>query len=239
MRDATHTLTCSLLADLPSSLSSSLSSLYSPLFLPSINSSGAPGTAFVSSLAPTPLPSSLSLSLSFHPPQDPSPQLSHTSLSPAVFSSLTAHSCLALSILCRKQTIKQAFLLVRKVELLDDCVGYPQSINCVLVYSIRNVTRRGGAVINGTHELGSLQIVLLPICIPNVTRRTLVGHACVSRRHRSNSRLALTNSSAPTICFDIILGFVLQKDTRSVRLLKCRPARDKKMGADEIRLKIK
>lgn len=39
--------------------------------------------------------------------------------------------------------------------------GYTHSINCVVVYSIRNVTRRRGAVVNGTHELRTLQIAAI------------------------------------------------------------------------------
>lgn len=61
--------------------------LPSSLFLLSVNPSCAPGNAFVSSLTSAPLLPSHSLL--FHPSQDPSPPLSHTSLSPAVFCSLT------------------------------------------------------------------------------------------------------------------------------------------------------
>lgn len=89
------------------------SSPFSPFLLPSspfllsVNPSCAPGSAFVSSLASTPLLPSRSLL--FHPSQDPSPPASRTSLSAAVFSSLTALSSFTLSTLCRKRLLKRHF----------------------------------------------------------------------------------------------------------------------------------
>lgn len=218
------------------------SSLYSPLFSPSVNSSCAPGTVFVSSLAPTPRLLSLSL---FHLSQDPSPPLTHTSLSPAVFSSLTALSCLVLSILCRKQLLNRHFYWsVWKVELLNDCVEYTQSINCILVYSIRNVTHRGGPIINDTHELRTLQIPAISTCTS-----TDLHPKC----HLKDTRLTclhqhlVINQTAEwpslTVRFYYLFwynsGFCPSKETRSVCFLKCSSAWDKKIGADEIRQKIK
>lgn len=102
------------------------SSLYSPLFLPSVNSSCALGNIFVSSSFAffLPLVSSVSGSLTSTLPHLP-------------------HSChLVLSMLCRKQLLNRHFYWsVWKVELLNGRMGYTRSINCVLVYSICNVTQ--------------------------------------------------------------------------------------------------
>lgn len=121
-------------------------SLYSPLFLPSVISSCALGNVFVSSSSAFSLPlvSSVSGSLT-----STLPHLSHS-------------CCLVLSMLCRKQLLNRHFYWsVWKVELLNGRMGYTRSINCVLVYSIHNVTHRASVIINGTRELRTLQIAAI------------------------------------------------------------------------------
>lgn len=110
MRDATHTLTCSLLCWSPFFPFLLPSTLHSPLFLPSVNSSCAPGNVFVSSLAPaplllslSPLVSSVSGSLTSTLPHLPLSCCLLLTQCPLLFR--TQHTL-------QKTTIKQTFLLV-------------------------------------------------------------------------------------------------------------------------------
>lgn len=130
------------------------------------------------------------------------------------------------------------------MELLNSCMGYTRSINCALVYGIRNVCHRWGVIINGTHELRSCRLlqsqhIRLQICIPDVTWRTLTGHAYISTWYQSNVGMALSN--VVILLFVSISFWVLsfKRYKECVCFLKCSSAWDKKMGADEIRQKIK
>lgn len=110
-----------------------------------------------------------------------------------------------------------------------------RSINCVQVYSIRNVTERGGMIINGTHALTTLQIAAIsPYTSSDLHPRCHLKGAHLTCLHQHSVSIKNTPKFPSLTVWSYYLfryhsRFCPSKDTRSV-LLKMWPCLRQKDG---------